>query len=358
MFYKEGDKDMNFDIIVGNPPYQETVGTSAGNASLGKQLFPWFMITAMELNPLFSTLITPSRWFLADAQDKSFIKLREYVKDNNHFKRIVNYTNNKEIFPTVEVGSVNYYLYEREYKGNVEFGEFSNDKLEVINRPLFENGLDIILPLNKKEIFSILDKVTNNNEFESFMKMTNGRNAFGITGKDIQKKGYASDVKFNNCIEVRCAHEKIVYVEKEKVTKNIETMEKWKIFTSKANGGAGLLSDNKEVSIIGKSFIAKPMMACTDSLIPIGCFDDKIQAENLCKYMSTKFLRFMVGILKSSQNLYQPVYKFVPIQNFKNESDIDWSKNTHEIDLQLYKKYALTEEEINYIENKIKEMEQ
>ena len=133
-------------------------------------------------------------------------------------------------------------------------------------------------------------------------------------------------------------------------------MKSWKIITSKANGGAGLLTDNKQVSIIGKSYLAPPMSACTDSLIPIGCFDSKEEAENLLKYMSTKFLRFMVGIVKSSQNLYQPVYRFVPIQDFASKSDIDWNKNIHEIDLQLYKKYNLTDDEINYIESKIKEM--
>ena len=132
---------------------------------------------------------------------------------------------------------------------------------------------------------------------------------------------------------------------------------KYKIFTSKGNGGAGLLSDEKQVSILGKAYLALPFTVCTDSLIPIGCFDTQEEAENLQKYMSTKFLRFIVGILKVSQNVYQNVYQFVPVQNFTNNSDIDWNKSINEIDKQLYVKYNLSLEEIDMIESKIKHMD-
>ena len=130
-----------------------------------------------------------------------------------------------------------------------------------------------------------------------------------------------------------------------------------KVFTSKGNGGAGLLTDDKAVNIIGKSYVAGPNVACTDSMIPFGAFDNILEATNLQKYMMTKFLRFMVGILKVSQNLYQNVYQFVPLQNFTSESDIDWSKSVAEIDQQLYGKYGLDESEIAFIESKIKPME-
>ena len=119
------------------------------------------------------------------------------------------------------------------------------------------------------------------------------------------------------------------------------------MFTSKGNGGAGLLTDGKPVNIIGKSYIGLPNMACTDSLIPFGKFKIITEAQNLQKYMSTKFLRFCVGILKVSQNLYQNVYSFVPLQDFTSNS---------EIDNQLYAKYGLSEDEITFIESKIKPM--
>lgn len=98
-------------------------------------------------------------------------------------------------------------------------------------------------------------------------------------------------------------------------------------------------------------------MACTDSLIPFGCFKDLTQAINLQKYFCTKFLRFLVGVLKVSQNLYQNVYEFVPLQNFTNDSDINWKQSIEAIDNELYKKYNFSEEEIAYIESLIKPME-
>ena len=354
---RKENNNMNFDIIVGNPPYQENISNEVGNASLAKQLFPSFVRFVMELNPKYGSLIIPSKWFLADAQDKSFIKLREYVKDNNHIKNMVSFTGNNEVFKDVNVGNVSYFLYDKDYSGDVEFVENSDETVSKVIRPLFEEGLDVILPINNKNLFSILKKVRESKDFSSLMEIANGRNAFGVVGKDSVVKKISKEEYFDNAVSLRCAHEIIRYIDETHITKNKEIMKSWKIITSKANGGAGLLTDNKQVSIIGKSYLAPPMSACTDSLIPIGCFDSKEEAENLLKYMSTKFLRFMVGIVKSSQNLYQPVYRFVPMQDFASKSDIDWNKNIHEIDLQLYKKYNLTDDEINYIESKIKEME-
>ena len=130
------------------------------------------------------------------------------------------------------------------------------------------------------------------------------------------------------------------------------------MFISKGDGAAGIIGEkaDKPARIIGKNYIAEPYEACTDTYIPIGCFDNKLQAENLSKYLKTKFLRFMVGIMKTSQNIYQPVYSFVPLQDFTLNSDIDWSKSIAEIDQQLYKKYDLTPEQIEYIEKMIAEM--
>lgn len=348
---------MKFDIIVGNPPYQENISKEDGNASLAKQLFPSFVRLSMELDPDYSTLIIPSKWFLADAQDKSFIKLREYIKNNNHIKKMVNFTGSNDVFPDVNVGSVSYYLYEKNYKGDVEFIEKSSEKQTIVNRPLFEREMNVIIPINNPNLFSILRKVKDAPNFKSLMTIATGRNAFGVVGKDSVVKDISKEKYYDGAISLRCAHEVIRYIDEKKVSKNKEIMNSWKIFISKANGGAGLLTDNKQVSILGRPYLAEPKSVCTDSLIPIGCFNSKREAENLCKYISTKFLRFMVGIVKSSQNLYQPVYKFVPLQDFSYKSDINWDLSIKKIDMQLYNKYNLTKSEIDYIENKIKELE-
>ena len=354
---KKGSGKMKFDAVVGNPPYQENISDSKGNTSLSRQLFPVFIQNSILLNSKYLSLITPSRWFTANAQDRSFIKLREFIKDNNHVSKIFNYPDNKLLFNNVEIaGGVNYFLFDKSNtSGNVEFTECYYDSFNTSIRPLFEDDLDIIISMN--QLVSVLHKVKNHKEFLPMTNITYGRNAFGIIGKASVLNKITSENYFNNAVEVRCSYEQIRYIQKSKITKNIELVDKWKVFTSKANGGAGVLSDDTAVAIIGKAYIGKPQSICTDSLIPIGSFNTEIEANNLQKYMASKFLRFMVGILKVSQNISQNVYQFAPIQDFTDKSDIDWNKSIKEIDVQLYKKYDLSQDEIDFIEDKIKEME-
>lgn len=354
-WHKENTK-MEFDAVVGNPPYQENISNSSENDSLSKQLFPLFIRTAIELKTQYVSLITPSRWFTADAQDKSFVKLREYVKKNNHFKLICHYPNNSDLFKNVLIaGGVNYFLYDKNFLGKTKFIEQKKEKRTISERQLFEEGLDIIISMN--ELIEIVNKVRNHKNFNSMTTITSGRNAYGIVGKKSELSKIARKERFADCIEIRCAYEEILYTERENVTKNIESINKWKIFTSKGNGGAGILGDDKPVAILGKAYIGKPNSVCTDSLIPIGKFDTENEALNLQKYMTGKFFRFMVGVLKVSQNVSQNVYQFVPLQDFTTNSDIDWSVPIPQIDAQLYKKYNLTPEEIAFIEKMVKPME-
>ena len=342
----EDINNMKFTAIVGNPPYQEQIDSTR---SLAKQHFPIFIETGIKMCPDYLSLITPARWFTADAQDNSFPKLRAFVKSNNHFS-IINSYNGKQLFPSTELSTVSTFLWDSKFNGDVCFVEHFGDK-NTLSRPLFEKGLDIILPSNN--IVSILKKVISVHHIP-LNTITTGRDAFGIVGKGFAERSSAT--YFNGAASVQCAYEEIRYYDKSLIQKNVNILNAYKIFTSKGNGGAGLLTDGKPVAIIGKAFVAGPNTACTDSLIPFGCFKDEQQAINLQKYFSSKFLRFLVGILKVSQNLYQNVYEFVPIQNFTNDSDIDWEMSIEEIDQQLYKKYNFSSSEIAYIENIIKPM--
>ena len=349
-FWKKGNGKMEFDAIVGNPPYQENISSNEGNDSLSRQVFPDFIKNSILTGSKFISLITPSRWFTADAQDNSFPKLREFIKNHKHFKMITHFSNNKDVFNNVLIaGGVNYFLYDKNFSGDVLFIEKTSKATTIAERPLFEEGFEIILSM--KIMVDIIHKIKNKNGFVSFTEITKGRNAFGVVGKDIKKITKADP--FDNSVQLQCAYEEIRYIEREKITKNIELVDKYKIFTSKGNGGAGTLGDEKKVAILGKPFFANKNTACTDSLIPIGDFETKEEALNLQKYMNTKFLRFVVGILKTSQNVSQNVYQFVPMQDFTDKSDIDWSKSLTDIDKQLFDKYSLSDEERKYINEKI-----
>lgn len=347
---KVGERKVRFGAIVGNPPYQEMISKSKGNKSLGKQLFPNYIKLSMDITDVYATLITPSKWFTADAQDNSFPKLREYAKRNNHFKKIKTMANGASVFEGTELGSVNYFLFEKKYTGNTEF---IHDKEEnSAYRPLFEEDMEQIISMNS--MVSILNKVRNHEGFDTLMTITKGRNAFGITGKEAT--GKTSETYFDGSYSVRCSYERIRYTNEEEITKNKELANRYKVFMSKANGAAGILGEKDEVAILGKPYIGSNRSVCTDSLIPIGDFSTEQEAINLSKYLLTKFLRFMVGILKSSQNISQIVYKFVPMQDFTNQSDIDWENTIDEIDEQLFDKYGLSNEEREYIKSSIEEM--
>lgn len=350
-FWKINDNtNMKLDAIVGNPPYQENISSNDSNRALSKQLFPLFVKIASEISPSYISLITPSRWFKGDAQDKSFIYLREYIKDHNEVRKIVHYPKGNEIFDSVVIkGGVSYYLTIKGYKGNVEFVNCINGKRIIQNRKLFEEDLDIILESSTE--YAIIQKVITK-DFISLMEITKGRNAFGIIGRpDIIEK-ISKSKPFEGSAKLRCKGNVIRWTSKTEISKSLEVLDKYKVFISKSAG-----DPSNDMKIIGKAYFAGPGEVCTDSLIPIGAFTTQEEAYNLQKYFATKFLRYLVSILKVSQNVTQIVYRFVPLQDFTNSSDINWTLSIEEIDRELYKKYNLTDEEIQIIESMIKPME-
>ena len=344
------DETMKIDAIVGNPPYQENISNNDSNRALSKQLFPLFIKFSMHLSPSYVSLITPSRWFKGEAQDKSFIILRDYIKNHNNISKIVHYPNGNEVFDSVIIkGGVSYFLAIKGYKGIVEFVNSVNRNRTLQRRKLFEEGLDIIL--ESSDEYTIIKKVTEK-DFRSLMNITKGRNAFGIIGRpDIIEK-ISKPNPFKNAIKLRCKNDEIRWINKSEITKSMDVLENYKVFISKSAGDPA-----KDFKIIGNAYYAGRDEACTDSLIPVGNFSNAIEAYNLQKYFATKFLRYLVSILKVSQNVTQIVYRFVPLQDFTKDSDIDWSKSIKEIDAQLYAKYGLTNEEIQFIESMIKPMD-
>ncbi|MEA5002265.1 MAG: Eco57I restriction-modification methylase domain-containing protein [Christensenella sp.] len=347
---KEGVQKMKFDAIVGNPPYQEKISEASKNSSLSKQLFPIFIKTAIMVDTHYVSLITPSRWFTGDAQDKSFVKLREYIKSNNHIQKMVCYKFDKDIFNGVEIkGGVNYFLHNSKFNGKVEFVTCENNNRKTNYRNLFEDGLDVII--YNSDALPILVKIMNDN-FNPLTSITTGRNPFGIIGKESSLDKKVCETFKEGLYEIRCKANVIKYIDKKEIKKNIDIFNNFKVFISKSAG-----NPNSDMKIIGTPYVGLQKTACTDSLITIGNFHSKYEAECLCNYIKTKFVRFLVSILKISQNVTQIVYGFVPLQDFTEKSDIQWNKSIPEIDEQLYSKYGLSEGEITFIEETIKHME-
>ena len=143
------------------------------------------------------------------------------------------------------------------------------------------------------------------------------------------------------------------YVERSLITTNVPWIDRYKVFTPRSNNiGTELSDDNLN------SFVGKPRTICTETYIVIGVelMLTKESAENICKYLETKFLRFMHSLAKASQDASSKTYSFVPMQDFTSNSDISWELTIKEIDEQLYNKYGLNKQEIEFIENSIKPM--
>ena len=346
---KVSDEKVKFGVVIGNPPYQKSISEEKLNSSLSKQLFPYYTILSMKISENLSSLIIPARWFAGDAQDKSFIKLREYFKTQDTVSDLYYFEDTSSVFNDVEIkGGVCFFLSSIKHMGKLNFVKVSNNERILSKRNLFPDGLDIVLTDEKQ--FSILEKVKNIN-FISLTEITKGRNAFGIIGKESILKSISSAKCFDNSCELRCKANEIRYITEDKVTKNMDIFNSYKVFISKSAG-----APNRDQKVIGIPYIGGLKSACTDSLIPIGKFDNLLEAECLQKYLKTKFLRYMVSLVKSSQNTTQIVYRFVPIQDFTNNSDINWTKSVEEIDEQLYNKYNLSNEEREHIKKSIKDM--
>ncbi|AJI57595.1 hypothetical protein LA02_999 [Francisella philomiragia] len=182
------------------------------------------------------------------------------------------------------------------------------------------------------------------------------RKPFGLEGGVINKKDLFRDDKNKLKKPILCygRARKVGYFEEEDINKNDEWISKFKVFVPYANNiGTELNDDNLN------AFIGIPNTICTESYIVVGADLglDAESAKNLCRYFMTQFVRFMHSILKVSQHGTSKTYKFVPLQDFTQNSDIDWSKSIEEIDKQLYKKYNLNKKEIEFIESMIKPME-
>ena len=198
---------------------------------------------------------------------------------------------------------------------------------------------------------TIVHKVTN--ATSSFLiDIVSARNPFGI---DSSVRG--ENQKSNNTHLTLYSSKGIGYISENGIKDAFQLVNSYKIFMGKVlSGHLGETDENGQVKVISSIIEAKPQEISTDSYLAFGPFNDKNCVANLHKYLRTKFLRFLLLQALTSMNISRGNFRFVPLQNFTNESDIDWYKSVEDIDYQLYTKYHLINEEITFIEKMIKPM--
>ena len=219
----------------------------------------------------------------------------------------------------------------------------------AMKRPLKVDGIDIFVRYSYA--INIIKKVSEKKE-DTLDKYVSPRRPFGIDANIVKTPEFKTK-KFERSISCFGKGQIYGYVSKEFIKSHLEWVNQWKIFTPRANNiGTELNDDNLNC------FIGKPQSVCTESyiLIGIGMNLDEMTCRNISKYLTTKFARFMHSIAKASQDATAKTYRFVPMQDFSINSDINWDKNINEIDEELFIKYELSNEEKEYIRNKIKDM--
>lgn len=333
-------EDMKFDVIVGNPPYQEMDGGAGVSA---RPIYHLFIEESIKLQPFYISLITPSRWFTGG---KGLNDFRSTILRDNRIKLIVDYLDATDLFSGVEIkGGVNYFLWDKSHNDDCEVVTMMNGKeVSRQKRPLLIDGMDTFLRHN--DSLSILEKV-NSFKSKSFSTIVSPRKPFGLP------------TNFNdfNSIKTETCNIKILgfnrsgYISENQILRNLSDVDKWKVFVPNAWGSGNPSTDTINPIVAGKRTCS------TETYLLIGPFDSENEANNAAKYISTKFFSFMVMLLKNTQHATQRVYKFVPIQDFSNDSDIDWDKPIADINKQLYKKYHFSDEEIAFIEQLIRPME-
>ena len=335
---------MKFDFIIGNPPYQEETDS---DSTRKPPVYNLFMDEAFKLGNDVE-LVTPARFlFNAGYTPKAW---NEKMLNSKHFRVLKYYPKGDEVFPNTEIKGgvvVSEYCQNKETEPIVIFTIY--DELNTILskvRNVAKTSLStiIISPLNyglsdlmKKEHSDLSDRLRSS-------AFTNLSSVF-YDEKPKDGNEYIEMVGLLNSKRV------FRFVRKDYITDNSDCLEYYNLLLPKASG------DGKFGETLAPSLIANPGVAYTQTFIAVGKFKEKYSAENVDKYIKTKFVRALLGVLKITQDCPAPKWKYVPLQDFTSSSDIDWTKNIHEIDLQLYDKYGLSDAERAFIETHVKAME-
>lgn len=338
----KGEKNMKFDAVVGNPPYQKITGGSKAQAT---PLYNLFISISKKLNPNYISMIMPSRWFSGGMGLDLF---RKEMLNDRRIKKYIDYTNAKDCFPNVSIGGgIGYFLWDDKYNNDCIFVNIHNGVTTIKNRILnefdvfvrFNQGIDIINKIKEKKENNITNIITALNPF--------GINS-NIRGNKIKSK---NDLVLHSS-------QGISFISSDSVKIGISLIDKYKVMISKVISEHALEPDkNGKFKLFSTLKVIDKKEVCTFSYFIIGGYSSKNQADNLCSYLKTKFVRFLTLLSMSSINLSKDKFQFVPLQDFTNKSDINWNCSIEEIDKQLYKKYNLTSEEIKFIESMIKPME-
>lgn len=320
---------MKFDVIIGNPPYQLNDG--GGTGSSAKPIYQHFIDQAKTLNPKYISMIIPARWY---SGGKGLDDFRRVMLTDERIKCLVDFIDSRECFPGVDIaGGICYFLWDNQYKGPCTVTTIKNDVRSESKRSLGEFETFVRHNIS----VSIIHKVKNQNA-EFLDSLVSSRMPFGLSSKiRPSKTGEYNLVSSGGRGKISSSQ----------VTHGLEFVDKWKVLLSKASADHGGQPDKQgKRKIFARVEVIPPGTVCTESYLIVGKYQTQNEAENMAVYLKTKFCRFLVSTILLTQNITKSKFIFVP--------DLDMSH--HWTDKSLYDKFQLTTEEVNFIDDTIRDI--
>lgn len=337
-------QEMKFNAVVGNPPYQIMDG--GGTGSSATPIYNKFVDLAKLLNPNNVSMIIPAKWYTGG---KGLDDFRANMLNDKQLIKLFDYEDSRDCFPTVDIaGGVCYFLWNKGADNKCVvtsiLGSLRNESIRYLN----EHDTFI----RNQKVLDIINKVKSQTLKGFLSQKVYSRKPFGIRSF---QRGFPAKPGRNISL---FGSDGITYMEEKDVPQNKEIVDKWKVIMSKASAEhAGQTDTNGRKRIVSRLEVLPPYTICTESYLLLDIFDNEEEAQNLKKYIRTCFTRFLLASILITQNIVRDKFKFVPIQDYKNNSDIDWSQSISDIDRQLYAKYNLSEDDIAFIERLIKPMD-
>jgi site-specific DNA-methyltransferase (adenine-specific) len=332
-------KDMQFDVIIGNPPYQISDGggmqteSSSGSAI---PLYHKFVLQAQKLSPRYLIMIIKANWY---SSGRGLDEFRDAMLSDKRIDTLVDFEDSRDCFPGVDIaGGICYFMWNRDKRNigcrviNVN-KQVVNEDYRVLNEyPVFVRSNRAIKILKKIQVFdeNTMDKCVYSSKPFGFRSFQTG-----------EEKAFKNSVSL-------FGSKGISYVRREDVGTNRDLIDKWKVIVSKTSAEhAGQADKEGRRKIISKVEILEPNTICSESYLLITTFESMFLCENLISYIKTRFCRFFMSLAVLTQNMARQSFQFVPLQDFSHP----WT------DEMLYKKYNLDKDEIAFIESMIRPME-
>lgn len=338
-----------FDVVIGNPPYQQKVNRGGGRENLATDIFDLFIDYGIEISKHCCAMITPTKWI-----NKTQLRYIKNKLSDGHLQHFAYYKNSRDAFGEAEIGGgVSYWCYDKTRK-------YGSQYIKNVGKGMAENswairslliGDDIIID---NAAYRIIARTRNEIKFCP----ETGADPFGVGGKpwfNLRKSDSDCELRIFQKGNYRGLYTQ-VYFDIDSV-KKIDSLYKYKVTIGKMNPDRGGVNNSNSWNVINRPRILPPQNVVDRNFMILFAQDNQFDCIYFMNYAKTKFFRFLALQGMSGTSLAnKEVWRFVPMQRFDQSSDINWDKPVSEIDHQLYKKYNLTDDEIEYIEKTIKPM--